>query len=90
MLLINLIQMRWDKTEGSGIANTVLAGTATGVPAKQILMQIALVRPAGPEPRQLLAGAHDGHPGARAVADHAVGIHRAAEPAAIGQRAPDR
>ena len=41
-LLISLMQMRWDKTEGSGIANTVLAGTPTGVPAKQILMQIAL------------------------------------------------
>ncbi len=41
-LLIGLMQMRWDKTEGSGIANTVLAGTPTGVPAKQILMQIAL------------------------------------------------
>lgn len=41
-LLIGLMQMRWDKTEGSGIANTVLAGTPTGVPPKQILMQIAL------------------------------------------------
>jgi hypothetical protein len=41
-LLIGLMQMRWDKTEGSGIANSVLAGTPTGVPPKQILMQIAL------------------------------------------------
>ncbi|MBV8759647.1 MAG: hypothetical protein JO257_20325 [Deltaproteobacteria bacterium] len=41
-LLINLMQMRWDKTEPAGIANTVLDGTATGVPPKQILMQIAL------------------------------------------------
>lgn len=41
-LVISLMQMRWDKTEGSGIANTVLAGTPTGVPAKQILAQIAL------------------------------------------------
>ena len=41
-LLIGLMQMRWDKTEPSGIANTVLAGTDTGVPAKQLLMQIAL------------------------------------------------
>lgn len=41
-LLIGLMQMRWDKTEGSGIANTVLAGTPTGVPPKQILAQIAL------------------------------------------------
>ena len=36
------MQMRWDKTEGSGVANTVLAGTPTGVPPKQLLMQIAL------------------------------------------------
>ena len=41
-LVISLCQMRWDKTEGSGVANSVLDGTATGVPAKQILMQIAL------------------------------------------------
>ena len=41
-LLINLMQMRWDKTEPAGIANDVLAGTATGVPPKQLLMQIAL------------------------------------------------
>jgi len=41
-LVISLMQMRWDKTEGSGIANTVLAGTPTGVPPKQILAQIAL------------------------------------------------
>ncbi len=37
-LAINLFQMRWDKVEGSGISNTVLAGP----PAKQLLMQIAL------------------------------------------------
>jgi hypothetical protein len=41
-LVISLMQMRWDKTEGSGIANSVLEGTPTGVPPKQILMQIAL------------------------------------------------
>jgi hypothetical protein len=41
-LVIGLCQMRWDKTEGSGIANTVLAGTPTGTPPKQLLMQIAL------------------------------------------------
>jgi len=34
--------MRWDKTEPSGIANGVLSGTETGVPPKQLLMQIAL------------------------------------------------
>ncbi|MBV8756922.1 MAG: hypothetical protein JO257_06600 [Deltaproteobacteria bacterium] len=41
-LVISLMQMRWDKTEGSGIANSVLAGTPTGTPPKQILAQIAL------------------------------------------------
>ncbi len=41
-LLINLYQMRWDKTEGSGIANSVLTGTETMTPAKQLLMQNAL------------------------------------------------
>jgi hypothetical protein len=41
-LLISIMQMRWDKTEPSGIANSVLTGTATGVPPKQLLMQIAL------------------------------------------------
>jgi hypothetical protein len=41
-MVIGLCQMRWDKTEGSGIANTVLAGTPTGVPPKQLLMQMAL------------------------------------------------
>jgi hypothetical protein len=42
LLAINLFQMRWDKAEGAGVANTVLQGTPTGVPAKQILLQIAL------------------------------------------------
>ena len=41
-LAINLMQMRWDKTEGSGVANTVLSGTATKTPPKQLLMQIAI------------------------------------------------
>jgi hypothetical protein len=41
-LAIGLMQMRWDKTEGSGVADTVLAGTATKTPPKQLLMQIAL------------------------------------------------
>ena len=41
-LAINLMQMRWDKVEGSGVADTVLAGTATKTPPKQLLMQIAL------------------------------------------------
>jgi hypothetical protein len=42
MMAVNLFQMRWDKTEGAGVAHTVLQGTPTGVPAKQILMQIAI------------------------------------------------
>ena len=41
-LAINLMQMRWDKVEASGIANTVLQGTPTGVPPKQLLLQNAL------------------------------------------------
>ncbi len=41
-LAINLMQMRWDKTEGSGVADVVLAGTATNTPNKQLLMQVAL------------------------------------------------
>ncbi|MBL0212648.1 MAG: hypothetical protein IPQ07_02060 [Myxococcales bacterium] len=41
-LAIGLMQMRWDKTEGTGVANSVLAGTATRTPPKQLLMQIAI------------------------------------------------
>ncbi|MGE5181117.1 MAG: hypothetical protein ACM31C_03600 [Acidobacteriota bacterium] len=41
-LVLNLVQMRWDKTEGSGVANSVLQGTPTGTPPKQLLMQLAL------------------------------------------------
>ncbi|MEJ7598040.1 MAG: hypothetical protein WKG01_09050 [Kofleriaceae bacterium] len=41
-LAVNLFQMRWDKVEGAGIANSLTQGTPTGVPAKQILMQVAL------------------------------------------------
>lgn len=41
-LAISLFQMRWDKAEAAGVANTVLAGAPTGVPAKQLLVQIAL------------------------------------------------
>jgi hypothetical protein len=41
-LAVNLFQMRWDKTEGSGVVNSLPSGTGLGVPAKQILMQIAL------------------------------------------------
>jgi len=41
-MAVGLFQMRWDKVEGSGVANSVLAGTPTGVLPKQILMQIAL------------------------------------------------
>lgn len=41
-MAVGLFQMRWDKVEGSGVANSVLTGAATHVPAKQILVQIAL------------------------------------------------
>ncbi len=41
-LAVSLFQMRWDKVEGSGIAHVVTAGAPTGVPPKQILMQVAL------------------------------------------------
>nr|HEX4317007.1 hypothetical protein [Kofleriaceae bacterium] len=39
---VNLIQMRWDKVEPAGIVDGVLSGSATGVPPKQLLMQMAL------------------------------------------------
>jgi hypothetical protein len=42
VMAINLFQMRWDKAEGSGVANTVLQGAPTGVPPKQIVLQVAL------------------------------------------------
>jgi len=41
-LVVGLCQMRWDKVEGSGVANTVLNGAPTAPIAKQLLMQIAL------------------------------------------------
>ncbi len=41
-LAIGLLQMRWDRVEGAGVAHTVLAGAPTGVPAKQLLLQITL------------------------------------------------
>ncbi|MEZ4401019.1 MAG: hypothetical protein R3B06_13420 [Kofleriaceae bacterium] len=42
VLAINLFQQRWDFTETAGIANVVLAGTATDTPPKQILMHMAV------------------------------------------------
>ena len=42
VMAINLFQQRWDQTETSGIANVVLAGTATGVPPKQLLLHMAI------------------------------------------------
>ena len=42
VLAISLFQQRWDFTETSGIANVVLAGTATGTPPKQILLHMAI------------------------------------------------
>lgn len=41
-MLMSLFQMRWDKTEGAGVVNSVLAGMPTSPQPKQILMQIAL------------------------------------------------
>jgi hypothetical protein len=41
-MVISLCQMRWDKTEGSGIVNTVLDGAPTAPIKKQLLMQIAI------------------------------------------------
>lgn len=41
-MAIGLFQMRWDKVEGAGVAGGVLAGAPTGVPPKQLLVQIAL------------------------------------------------
>jgi predicted esterase len=41
-LIMALIQMRWDKTEGAGVVNSVLTGSGLGVPPKQLLMQTAL------------------------------------------------
>jgi len=41
-LALGLFQMRWDRTEGSGVAHTVQAGAPTGVPPKQLLMQVAI------------------------------------------------
>jgi hypothetical protein len=41
-MLMSLFQMRWDKTEGAGVVNSVLAGMPTSPNPKQLLMQIAL------------------------------------------------
>lgn len=41
-LALGLFQMRWDKVEGSGVAHVVRAGAPTGVPPKQVLMQVAI------------------------------------------------
>jgi hypothetical protein len=42
VMAVSLFQMRWDKTEGAGVANSVLQGAPTGVPPKQIVLQVAL------------------------------------------------
>lgn len=41
-LAIGLFQMRWDLTEPSGVVDVMLAGTALGVPPKQLLIHMAL------------------------------------------------
>lgn len=42
VLALGLLQMRWDKVESAGVAHVVLDGVATGVPAKHVMLQIAL------------------------------------------------
>ncbi len=42
VLLINLMQMRWDKTEGSGYAHLVLTGDKLGTGPNQLLMHMGL------------------------------------------------
>lgn len=42
VLMINLMQMRWDKTETASIAHVVLDGEPLGVQPKQILVHMAL------------------------------------------------
>ncbi len=41
-LAVSLFQMRWDRVEGAGVAHVVTAGAPTGVPPKQVLMQVAV------------------------------------------------
>ncbi|MEZ4365646.1 MAG: hypothetical protein R2939_05090 [Kofleriaceae bacterium] len=41
-LAVGLMQQRWDLTEPSGVVDVALAGTALGVPAKQLLIHEAL------------------------------------------------
>jgi hypothetical protein len=42
VLLINLMQMRWDKTETAGYAHVVLDGTALGTGPNQIMMHMGM------------------------------------------------
>lgn len=41
VLALGLLQMRWDKVEGAGVAHVALDGAAGGA-AKQVMMQVAL------------------------------------------------
>jgi len=72
-MAVGLFQMRWDKVEGSGVANSVLAGTATGVPPKQIIIADRARRSGGPQPRLRTGSPHDGHSDPEPDADHALG-----------------
>src|SRR6185503_19191073 len=42
VLIINLMQMRWDKTETASIAHVVQDGAALGVAPKQVLVHMAM------------------------------------------------
>jgi hypothetical protein len=41
-LLLSLMQMQWDRTDPVAVADAMLTGGIPGVPAKQVLMQIAV------------------------------------------------
>jgi hypothetical protein len=42
VLIINLMQMRWDHTEAAGFAHVVTTGSPLGISPKQVLVQMAL------------------------------------------------
>lgn len=42
VLVLNLMQQQWDRTEPTGFADGMLSGQIRGVPQKQVFMQIAI------------------------------------------------
>ena len=42
VLVLNLMQQQWDRTEPTGFADGILTGQIRGVPQKQVFMQIAI------------------------------------------------